>query len=154
MIADVAVQHACTGRGVPETAKLVRWTEAALEGRLEGAQVTVRVVDEPEGAALNERYRNRSGATNVLAFGFHAPELPDVRILGDVVVCAPIAEREARTHSKALDAHWAHLVIHGTLHLLGYNHDEPDSARAMEAVEAKILGSLGYPDPYADGAGP
>ena len=154
MRADVAVQRACAVNGIPATAKLVRWAEAVLEGRLEGAQMTVRVVDETEGAALNERYRNRSGATNVLAFGFDAPELPDGRILGDVVVCAPVVEREARAHSKPLDAHWAHLVIHGTLHLLGYDHDEPDTARAMEAVEVEVLGSLGYSDPYAAGTGP
>ena len=160
MRSHVAVQHACAVNGIPATAKLVQWADAVLEGRLEGAQMTVRVVGETEGAALNERYRKRSGATNVLAFGFDAPELPDApelsdtNILGDVVVCAPVVEREARAHSKPLDAHWAHLVIHGTLHLLGYDHDEPDSARAMEAVEVEVLGSLGYSDPYADGTGP
>ena len=154
MRADVAVQRACEARGIPATSRLVQWAEAVLEGRLEGAQMTVRVVGESEGARLNERFRRRSGATNVLAFAFDAPELPTTRILGDVVVCAPVAEREARAHSKLLDAHWAHLVIHGTLHLLGYDHHEPDSAREMEAVEVEILGSFGYPDPYVEGAGP
>lgn len=116
--------------------------------------MTVRVVDEAEGAALNERYRGRTGATNVLAFAFDAPEMPSVQILGDVVVCAPVAAREAREGSKRLDAHWAHLVVHGTLHLLGYDHQETRSAQEMEAIERKVLDGLGYPDPYAAGDRP
>ena len=116
--------------------------------------MTVRVVDEAESAALNHRYRRRAGATNVLAFSFDAQELPSLRILGDVVVCAPVAVREARERSTRLDAHWAHLVVHGTLHLLGYDHDEPGPAREMETLEREILDGLGYPDPYAAGAGP
>ena len=115
--------------------------------------MTVRVVDEAESAALNHRYRRRVGATNVLAFSFDAPELPSLRILGDVVVCAPVAAREARERSTRLDAHWAHLVVHGTLHLLGYDHDEPGPAGEMETLEREILDELGYPDPYAAGAG-
>ena len=154
MSSAVEVQHACAAPGVPPPAKLVQWAEAALDGRSEDAQMTVRVVDEAEGAALNERYRGRAGATNVLAFAFDAPSLPSVRILGDVVVCAPVAAREAREHSKRLDAHWAHLVVHGTLHLLGYVHDELDSAQEMERLERAILDELGYPDPYAAGDGP
>lgn len=150
----VEVQCACPADGVPPPAKLVQWAEAALAGHSENAQMTVRVVDEAEGAALNARYRHRTGATNVLAFAFDAPELPALRILGDVVVCAPVAAREAREHSKRLDAHWAHLVIHGTLHLLGYDHEDPRSAQEMEAAEREILGRLGYPDPYAAGTRP
>ena len=144
----------CATSGVPCPARLAQWAEAALAGRSEDAQMTVRVVGEAEGAALNARYRRRAGATNVLAFAFHAPELPSLRILGDVVVCAPVAAREAREHGKPLDAHWAHLVIHGTLHLLGYGHEGPRSAQKMEAVERAILARLGYPDPYAAGARP
>ena len=154
MSTGVAVQRASAASGVPPSGKLTRWAEAALAGRSEGAQMTVRVVDEAEGAALNARYRRRTGATNVLAFAFDAPELPSVAILGDVVVCAPVAAREAREQSKRLDAHWAHLVVHGTLHLLGYGHDEIDSAREMEAIEREVLDRLGYCDPYAVGAGP
>ena len=154
MSTGVAVQRACAASGVPPPAKLVQWAEAALAGRSEGTQMTVRVVDEEEGAELNERYRRRTGPTNVLAFPFDAPELPSLRILGDVVVCAPVAAREAREHAKRLDAHWAHLVVHGTLHLLGYDHDRSETANEMEAAEREILGRLGYPDPYAAGAGP
>ena len=150
----VEVQYACPADGVPPPAKLVQWAEAALAGRSENAQMTVRVVDEEEGAALNARYRRRAGATNVLAFAFDAPELPSLRILGDVVVCGPVAAREAHERSKRLDAHWAHLVIHGTLHLLGHDHRDPQSAREMEAIEREILARLGYPDPYAAGARP
>ena len=154
MSSGVEVQRASAACGVPPAAALVRWAEAALAGRSEGARMTVRVVDEAEGATLNERYRGRSGPTNVLAFQFDAPELPSLRILGDVVVCAPVAAREAREHSKRLDAHWAHLVVHGTLHLLGYDHEEPRSAREMESIEREILGGLGYSDPYAAGVRP
>ena len=154
MSAGVEVQRACPASGVPSPAKIARWAEAALAGRSEGAEMTVRVVGEAEGAALNAHYRRRTGAANVLAFAFDAPELPSLRILGDVVVCAPVAAREAREQSKRLDAHWAHLVVHGTLHLLGYDHDESDSAREMEAIERAILGRFGYPDPYAAGARP
>ena len=154
MSAGVEVQRACVVPDVPSPAKIAHWAVAALAGRSEGAEMTVRVVDEAEGAALNARYRRRAGATNVLAFAFDAPELPSLRILGDVVVCAPVAAREAREQSKRLDAHWAHLVVHGTLHLLGYDHDGPDPAQEMEAAEREILGRLGYPDPYAAGARP
>ena len=154
MSAAVEVQRVCAAPGAPPPAKLVEWAEAALDGRSDGARMTVRVVDEAEGAELNERYRGTEGATNVLAFGFDAPEAPSVRILGDVVVCAPVAAREAREHSKRLDAHWAHLVVHGTLHLLGYDHDEPGAAGEMETLEREILDRLGYPDPYAAGDGP
>ena len=154
MNTGVEVQHACAAPGIPPPVKLVRWAEAALDGRSQDARMTVRVVDETEGAMLNERYRGRTGATNVLAFTFDAPELPAVRILGDVVVCAPVAAREARAQSKRLDAHWAHLVVHGTLHLLGFDHAEPGSAREMETLEREILDGLGYPDPYAAGVGP
>ena len=145
----VEVQRASPADGVPSSVEIARWAEAALAGRSEGAEMTVRVVGEAEGAALNARYRRRAGATNVLAFAFDAPELPSLRILGDVVVCAPVAAREAREQSKRLDAHWAHLVVHGTLHLLGHDHDAPDSAQEMETIERTILGRLGYPDPYA-----
>ena len=154
MSAGVEVQRACPAPGVPSPAKIARWAEAALAGRSQGAEMTVRVVDEAEGAALNAGYRRRPGATNVLAFVLDAPELPALRILGDVVVCAPVAAREAREQSKRLEAHWAHLVVHGTLHLLGYDHGEPGPAREMEAAEREVLGRLGYPDPYADGTGP
>ena len=154
MSSGVEVQHASAAPDVPPPAKLVEWAERALEGRSEDARMTVRVVDEDEGAMLNERYRGRTGATNVLAFVFDAPELPSVRILGDVVVCAPVAAREALEHSKRLDAHWAHLVVHGTLHLLGFDHDEPGSAQEMETLEREILDELGYPDPHAAGDGP
>jgi len=97
----VEVQRACDASGVPPASKLAQWAQAALAGRSQGARMTVRVVDEAEGAALNERYRRRAGATNVLAFPFDAPELPCLRILGDVVVCAPVAAR-SRTPTSAI----------------------------------------------------
>ena len=114
-------------------------------------ELTVRVVGESEGASLNERFRHGSGATNVLAFSHDDPvvggegEAP----LGDLVICAPVLEREAADQGKSLEAHWAHISIHGALHLIGYDHENPEDARAMEARERELLASLGFDDPYA-----
>lgn len=111
----------------------------------------MRVVGESEGASLNERFRHGSGATNVLAFSHDDPvpggesETP----LGDLVICAPVLEREAADQGKSLEAHWAHISIHGALHLIGYDHEDPEDARAMEARERELLASLGFEDPYA-----
>ena len=124
------------------------WVEAALEGRREQAQVTVRIVDEEEGAELNRRWRKREGPTNVLAFPCTGLEAIAPELLGDVVICAPVVAREALEQNKAARAHWAHMVIHGTLHLLGFDHIEEGEALVMEQLETRILNRLGYPDPY------
>jgi probable rRNA maturation factor len=108
----------------------------------------LRIVDEPEGAELNQAWRNRSAATNVLSFPAELPENPALRVLGDLVLCAPVVRREARAQGKPQAAHWAHLVIHGTLHLLGYDHTVESEAEVMEALECAVLAGLGFPDPY------
>jgi probable rRNA maturation factor len=133
----------------PSPREFERWVSAALAGRSEAGELTIRVVGMSEGAALNEAYRHRSGPTNVLSFpAGTSPEL-DVPLLGDLVICAPLVMREARKQQITPIAHWAHLTVHGALHLLGYDHDEPGEAEIMEALEADILAALGYPDPYA-----
>ena len=105
-------------------------------------------MDEDEGAELNEAYRRKQGPTNVLSFPFEAPPGVELSLLGDIVVCAPVVAREAGEQGKILESHWAHMVVHGCLHLLGYDHMEPVEAEAMEALETEILGGLGYPNPY------
>lgn len=137
-----AVQAAC---GVPEAARLQQWAAAALAG-YEGAELTLRVVDAEEMAALNETYRGKAGPTNVLSFPAHLPPEVASPLLGDVVVCAPVVAAEAQAQGRDLAAHWAHMVVHGCLHLLGHDHVEAADAAAMEGLEREILGRLGYAD--------
>ncbi len=146
----VDVQLACDDGDVPEPGALRRWARAALEPAAAGAELTVRVVGAAEGARLNRAYRGAQGPTNVLAFPFEAPPGAELALLGDVVVCAPVVAREAREQGKEPAAHWAHLVVHGTLHLQGYDHHEPAAARRMEAREREVLATLGFPDPYRE----
>ncbi|MFA5531181.1 MAG: rRNA maturation RNase YbeY [Thiohalomonadaceae bacterium] len=136
------------GPGVPTEVLVRRWVEAALAGRRSEAELTVRVVDEDESAELNGLYRKKQGPTNVLSFPFEAPPGLDLPLLGDIVICAPVVAREAGEQGKTSEAHWAHMVVHGTLHLLGYDHLEPGEAEEMEALETTVLAGLGYPNPY------
>jgi len=145
----LAVQRASTAGDLPSDADIGRWVEAALEELPGPVELTVRLVDEAEGAALNERYRGRPGPTNVLSFPFDAPDGVDLPLLGDLVICAPVVAREAAEQGKPAPAHWAHMVIHGVLHLRGYEHQEPAQARRMESLEIRVLGRLGLPDPYS-----
>jgi len=144
----VHVQVACRNRGVPDARRIRRWARAALSGRRNGAEVTVRIVGMREGRVLNERWRGSPHATNVLSFPAVAPP-PLHGALGDIAVCAPVVAREARAQGKSPAAHWAHLVIHGVLHLLGHDHESRRGAAAMESLEVRILAGLGFPDPYA-----
>ncbi len=151
---DVDVQLACEGGPIPDAATIAAWVRAALAGRLERGELTVRVVGEAEAAELNARYRGRSGPTNVLSFPFEAPPGSEaLLLLGDIVACAPVLEREARDQGKELQAHWAHVVVHGALHLAGLDHVRPEEAERMERAEREILAGLGYPDPYQEVAG-
>ena len=139
---SLAVQYAVAPERLPAPAALRRWASAAVDRE---ARVTLRFVGRREGRTLNARYRGAAHATNVLAFVYD--ESP--RIEGDVVLCAPVLREEARAQGKALADHCAHLVVHGMLHLQGYDHDTDRAARAMEARESAILTALGVPDPYA-----
>ncbi|MGH8355450.1 MAG: rRNA maturation RNase YbeY [Pseudomonas sp.] len=135
---------------VPSAAEFHHWCELALRQRSADSELTIRLVDEPEGRELNRTYRHKDYATNVLSFPAEVPDgLLDIPLLGDLVICVPVLAREAAEQGKALDAHWAHLVIHGCLHLLGYDHIEEAEAVEMETLEQELLAELGHPDPYA-----
>jgi probable rRNA maturation factor len=140
---QLAVQIAAQDNGLPGSATVRRWARAALAGAL--ARVTIRIVDETEGRRLNRTYRGRNHATNVLSFAYDSS---GGAVCGDVVLCAPVVRREAGRQGKEADAHFAHLVVHGLLHLQGYDHDKPRAAKTMESLETEILAKLGYPDPY------
>jgi probable rRNA maturation factor len=146
-MSDVEVQRIVDGPGLPTEALVRRWVERVL-GDQDDAAVNVRIVGQPEGLALNQQWRGKASATNVLSFPASMPGLDGLRILGDIVLCAPVVEREALDQGKALEAHWAHLVVHGLLHLLGFDHTDDESAQVMEAQEIRILGDLGYDNPY------
>ncbi len=150
MNVEVDVQYAATTEDVPSAEDIVSWVEAAVAGRRESAELTVRVVDEAEITELNRIYRGHDRPTNVLAFPYE--EMPGVNIplLGDIVICAPVVANEAREQRKTKTAHWAHIVVHGTLHLLGFDHEDRSDAQQMEQLETSILAGLGYGDPYGD----
>lgn len=124
-------------------AEFVRWARAALDG---GGEVTIRLVDTEEGQSLNNEYRGKDYATNVLSFPYDTEPL----VMGDLVICPAVVAREALEQNKLLAAHYAHLVVHGMLHLQGWDHENDDDAQAMEDEETEILAALGYPDPYLD----
>jgi probable rRNA maturation factor len=151
---DVAVGYALPRAGVPAAASFRKWVAAALAGRIREADLAIRLVDEKEGRALNHHYRGKDYATNVLSFPAELPEgLPKgvkLPLLGDLVLCAPVVAREAKEQGKPLNAHYAHLTVHGCLHLLGWDHEDPREAEAMEQLEREILAGLGLPDPYLD----
>ena len=149
---DVAVGYAVPRAGIPAAVSFRKWVAAALAGRIREADLAVRIVGSKEGRALNHHYRGKDYATNVLSFPAELPEgLPkDVKLplLGDIVLCAPVVAREAREQGKPLNAHYAHLTVHGVLHLLGRDHEVEAEAEAMEAEERTLLASLGVADPY------
>ena len=129
----------------PDEAQLRRWCELALRQRTADSELTIRLVDEAEGRELNHTWRHKDYATNVLSFPAEIPDgILDIPLLGDLVICAPVVAREAAEQGKALEAHWAHLVIHGCLHLLGYDHMEPEDEKVMLARQEEILNELGY----------
>jgi len=144
---ELCLQNASSAAGVPAIGEFEKWLGVALQG-MPAAILTIRIVDAAESAELNQRYRQKSGATNVLSFPADLPEEIDLPLLGDLVICAPLVQAEAAAQGKAVMAHWAHLVIHGCLHLLGYDHIEPADATEMESLETRQLQQLGLPDPY------
>jgi probable rRNA maturation factor len=136
------VQHAVNPRKLPSRAQLRRWARAALE---RDARITVRIIGGGEARALNRNFRGKDRPTNVLTFKMR----DEPRLEGDVALCAPLIAREARAQRKSVAAHYAHLVVHGVLHLQGYDHETRREARVMEQREARIVTRLGFPDPYA-----
>jgi len=135
---------------LPLQEDLEQWVTAALEGAMGEAELTIRLVENDESASLNQQYRNKSGPTNVLSFPFEAPADVELPLLGDLIICVPLVVCEARQQGKTVRAHWAHLVIHGVLHLRGYDHIDDAEAREMEDLERKIMAYLGFDDPYMD----
>jgi len=145
----LTVQRVSRARGLPGAASIADWARAALAGSGAGtAEITVRLVGEAESADLNKRYRGKRGATNVLSFTYDvAPG--KAGLAGDLVICVPVVLREATQQDKRPRAHWAHMLVHGILHLRGYDHLQESDAVIMEAQEVRVLKRLGFPDPYA-----
>lgn len=134
--------------GVPTEEQIVQWATAAVQPEGDEVEMTVRIVDEAESHELNLTYRGKDRPTNVLSFPFECPDEVALPLLGDLVICRQVVEREAVEQEKPLMAHWAHMVVHGSLHLLGYDHIEDDEAEEMESLETQIMQGLGFDDPY------
>jgi probable rRNA maturation factor len=143
----VDVQYASSYKDIPTKKKLSHWSRTCLESILENAEFTIRIVDEEEITGLNKTWRGINKATNVLSFPSGGNQVVP-ELIGDVVICAPIISREADEQNKDIEAHWAHMVIHGLLHLLGYDHIEENDAKKMESLEIEKLKRLNYPNPY------
>lgn len=146
---DVEVNSSSTQ--IPSVEKIERWVTTALHSdELNEAEVSIYIVDEQESQELNFQYRGKNKPTNVLSFPADIPDEVGVPLLGDLVVCAPVVESEAREQGKTQEAHWAHMLVHGTLHLLGYDHIDNDEAEVMEALETRLVTQLNFPAPYAE----
>ncbi|WP_226662896.1 rRNA maturation RNase YbeY [Microbulbifer aggregans] len=148
-VVELDVQRATTYPNLPEDQDLLQWAIAAVSGLRDEAEISLRIVDEDESQALNLQYRGKDKPTNVLSFPADIPEELGLPLLGDLVICAQVVASEAEQQHKALAAHWAHMVVHGTLHLLGYDHIEDDEAEIMENLETRIMARMGFSDPYA-----
>jgi probable rRNA maturation factor len=145
---EVDVEDVSGVAGNPSAADFRCWAEAAFNSRRSPAEVSIRIVGDTEGAELNGRYRGKTGPTNVLSFPAELPAGVPLPTVGDLVICAPVVAREAQVQGKDPSAHWAHLTVHGCLHLIGYDHEHEAEAAKMEALETAILAGLGLPDPY------
>ncbi|MFT7300555.1 MAG: putative rRNA maturation factor [Porticoccus sp.] len=151
------MKNASSSPNVPDEKLVHQWICVALAeinmGRKDDLELSVCVVNEEESADLNQRYRHKQGPTNVLSFPADLPDSLQLPLLGDLVICAKIVEREAHQQDKSLDAHWAHMLIHGSLHLMGYDHIDDRDAEDMELLETKIITSLNFPPPYEQSPG-
>lgn len=151
MTYQIDIESNSQNQQIPALPEFERWIGAALQSQdFENAEVSVYIVDEDESQELNAQYRGKDYPTNVLSFPADIAEEVGVPLLGDLVVCAPVVEREAQEQGKTLQAHWAHMLIHGTLHLVGFDHIDDDEAETMETLETQIVTGLGYPAPYQD----
>lgn len=146
---EVDIQRVSEALGVPADDALAGWARAGFQVEAD-AEVTLRLVDEAESAELNSRYRGKAGPTNVLSFPFEAPPGIPVNLLGDLVICTGVVAAEAGRQQKSISAHWAHMIIHGMLHLQGYDHVDPAEAIIMEDLETRLLSALGFSSPYPD----
>ncbi|MEO6171085.1 MAG: rRNA maturation RNase YbeY [Lysobacter sp.] len=149
-ILDVSISYGLPRSGIPAATSFRRWAAAALDGRIREADLAIRLVDDREGQALNRHYRGKDYPTNVLSFPADLPEGVKLPLLGDLVICAPVVAREAIEQRKSVNAHYAHLTVHGILHLLGWDHEDEREAECMEQLEREILATLGIGDPYRE----
>lgn len=145
----LTIQHIAEAPHIPSDEQFTQWAHIALDGRKETAEICIRLVDKEESATLNQQYRQKIGPTNVLSFtSALPPNLAKDYLLGDLVICVPLVAEEAEAENITTEAHWAHLVIHGCLHLLGYDHELDNEAEIMEKLETKLMLELGFKDPY------
>lgn len=147
---DVDIQLACGVKSLPTVDQFEHWAKAAVGRSDHDMEVVVRIVDKQESAKLNKAYRHREGPTNVLSFRFEIPVDIPLNLLGDLIICAPVVEQEAAEQNKSFEAHCAHMVVHGILHLLGFDHTQPQEILEMETEEIKILEDLGFSNPYEE----
>ena len=147
---QLELQIATTATNLPSSAQFQTWIDASLADQSHVFEVVIRLVDEAESAQLNQEYRGKTGATNILSFEFEVPEGVPLNLLGDLVICAPLVEKEAAEQHKSVEHHWAHLVIHGVLHLRGYDHIDESEAEEMEVKEIEILQQLHISNPYQE----
>ncbi|MCW9051515.1 MAG: rRNA maturation RNase YbeY [Motiliproteus sp.] len=148
MSIELDLQLATASTDLPSEQQLQQWVELALIDRRTFAEITIRIVDNQESQTLNGQYRGKHKPTNVLSFPFEAPEGIELDLLGDLVICAPVVSKEATEQQKQLMDHWAHMVLHGTLHLLGYDHISEQQALEMESLETQLLARIDIADPY------
>lgn len=147
MTIAIDIQYATGSEAVPDRRKIRKWAKLGLAGIRDDAILTIRIVDTKESARLNRSWRGMNKSTNVLSFpAGDNPVMPE--LLGDIIICAQVIAKEAAAQGKQPDAHWAHMIIHGILHLAGYDHDKKRDAKIMESIEIKKLGSIKFPNPY------
>lgn len=144
----VDIQIATADDNIPSEAQFRDWASAALANQTQVTELTIRLVGLEESQKLNHQFRNKNRPTNVLSFPAPETDLLDIPFLGDLAICVPVVEQEAVEQNKLLDAHWAHMVIHGVLHLQGHDHETPQEAEQMEALEVKLLTDMGFKNPY------
>ncbi|RDH88959.1 MAG: rRNA maturation RNase YbeY [endosymbiont of Seepiophila jonesi] len=147
---EIEIQNATETVDLPSKEAFIQWAQAALVKGTEGAEVVIRIVDEAESRTLNRDYRGKDRPTNILSFPFEAPPQVPSNLLGDLVICAPVVIREAEAQNKSALSHWAHMTVHGMLHLQGFDHLDEDEAEVMETRERQILCGLGFRDPYEE----
>ncbi|MDB1123230.1 rRNA maturation RNase YbeY [Vibrio algarum] len=151
MTIELDLQIALTDEiGLPSENDFQQWLAETVRLFQPQAEVTIRLVDEQESQQLNNEYRGKDKPTNVLSFPFEAPPEIEIDLLGDLIICKQVVEKEALEQNKPLSAHWAHMVVHGALHLLGYDHINDDEADEMESLETEIMQKMGFEDPYID----
>ena len=144
------IQIATESGNYPSEQQFQQWVDTVLSDQSQDSEIVIRLVDDTESAELNQQYRHKQGPTNILSFPFDAPDGVEMDLLGDLVICAPLIDREAREQNKLPEHHWAHITIHGVLHLLGYDHIEEAEAEEMESLEIKLLNMLNIANPYEE----